>query len=278
MVGSFHIPPVGYGPGSQPEDTSDKLEYMQMPQDMRSYTTHIPEIEADESYAPALTVLRDIAMASDTVGRGAKNVKFDLSDLDKPNRALIAETMGEGEVAVKIHDVPAVAAQESVFAGIWVLRGANIDVIEVGPVPQGALDRAFVPRQAGKGTKAPKVPGVVNAPPIYVELSDKSAGFSPDDEAHVVNLTLLPHTEQDLEWLDAAMGKGAVDILSRGYGNCRVSATALQHIWRVQFFNSMDTLILDTFEVTSMPEVAIAAPEDLVDSGERLVEVLEAIR
>lgn len=278
MVGSFHIPPVGYGPGSQPEDTGDKLEYMQMPQDMRSYTTHIPEIEADESYAPALTVLRDIAKASDKVGRGAENVKFDLSGLDKPNRALIAETMGEGEVSVKIHDVPAVAAQESVFAGIWVLRGANIDVIEVGPVPQGVLDRAFVPRKEGKGTKAPKVPGVVNAPPIYVELADKSAGFSPDDEAHVVNLTLLPHTEQDLEWLDAAMGKGAVDILSRGYGNCRVSATALPHIWRVQFFNSMDTLILDTFEVTSMPEVAIAAPEDLVDSGERLVEVLEAIR
>ncbi|KCV81286.1 HupH hydrogenase expression protein [Actibacterium atlanticum] len=278
MVGSFHIPPVGYGPGSQPEDTGDKLEYMQMPQDMRSYTTHIPEIEADENYAPALTVLRDIAKASDKVGRGAENVKFDLSGLDKPNRALIAETMGEGEVSVKIHDVPAVAAQESVFAGIWVLRGANIDVIEVGPVPQGALDRAFVPRKEGKGTKAPKVPGVVNAPPIYVELADKSAGFSSDDEAHVVNLTLLPHTEQDLEWLDAAMGKGAVDILSRGYGNCRVSATALPHIWRVQFFNSMDTLILDTFEVTSMPEVAIAAPEDLVDSGERLVEVLEAIR
>lgn len=46
----------------------------------------------------------------------------------------------------------------------------------------------------------------------------------------------------------------------------------------MQFFNSMDTLILDTFEVTTMPEVAIAAKEDLVDSAERIVEVLEAIR
>ena len=40
----------------------------------------------------------------------------------------------------------------------------------------------------------------------------------------------------------------------------------------------MDTLILDSFEVTAMPEVAIAAPEDLTDSGDRIVEVLEAIR
>ena len=46
----------------------------------------------------------------------------------------------------------------------------------------------------------------------------------------------------------------------------------------MQFYNSMDTLILDTFEVTTMPEVALAAVEDLSDSGERIREVLEAIR
>jgi hydrogenase-1 operon protein HyaF len=40
----------------------------------------------------------------------------------------------------------------------------------------------------------------------------------------------------------------------------------------------MDVLILDTFEVTVMPEVALAAPEDLGDSGARILEVLEAIR
>ena len=40
----------------------------------------------------------------------------------------------------------------------------------------------------------------------------------------------------------------------------------------------MEVLILDTFEVTAMPEVALAAPEDLADSAGRLREVLEAIR
>jgi hydrogenase-1 operon protein HyaF len=52
----------------------------------------------------------------------------------------------------------------------------------------------------------------------------------------------------------------------------------MPHVWRVQFFNSQDTLILDTFEVTTIPEVACAAPEDLSDSANRLVNVLEAIR
>lgn len=278
MVSNFHMPPVGYGPGSQPtEENGEQLEYMKMPQDMRAYSTHIPEVEAGEELAPALTLLRDIAAAAARVGHGAANIQFDLSNLDEANRALISETMGEGEVSVKIHDVPAIAAQESVFAGIWCLRGAGLDKIEVGPVPQGGLDRAFEPRRNAQGVKAPKAPGVVNAPPLYVELADKSAAFDPADETHVVNLTLLPHTEQDLAWLDTAMGLGSVDVLSRGYGNCRVTSTALPHVWRVQFYNSMDTLILDTFEVTKMPEVVIAAAEDLIDSSERVVEVVEAI-
>ena len=279
MASNFYLPPVGFGPGSQPpEEEGQSLEYMQMPQDMRAYSSHIPEVEMDEALVPGFELLAQIADAAQSVGQGRENIRFDLSTLDQANRALIAETMGEGEVAIKVHDVPAIAAQESVFAGVWCLRGAGIDEIEVGPVPQAALERAFVPRKPALGTQAAKVPGVVNAPPLLVELADKSAGFGPEADLHVVNLTLLPHTEQDLDWLDAALGLGSVDILSRGYGNCRVTATALPRVWRVQFYNSMDTLILDTFEVTSIPEVAIAAPEDLTDSAERIREVLEAIR
>lgn len=278
MVGNFQLPPMGFGPGSQPpEEDGSELAYMKMPQDMRSYTAKLPEVEVDEALTPALTLLAEISAASARVAAGADNELFDLTALDTENRALIAETMGHGEVSLRMHGIPAVAAQESVFAGIWVLQGADQDAIEVGPVPGLALRRAFEPRTPPQGNDAPRTPAVINAPPIYVELKDKSANFSPDNEAHVVNLSLLPHTEDDLAWLDLAMGVGSVDILSRGYGNCRVTATGLPHVWRVQFFNSMDTLILDTFEVTTLPEVALAAPEDLQDSAERVAEVLEAI-
>ncbi len=145
-------------------------------------------------------------------------------------------------------------------------------------MPTEARERAFDPRREAEGPKAPMAPGVVNAPPLAVELFDRSRNWTAGTETHVVNLTLLPHTEQDLAWLDVALGLGSAEILSRGYGNCRVTATALPWVWRVQFFNSMDTLILDTFEVTEMPEVAIAAPEDLADSARRIRDVIEAIR
>ncbi|WP_417249142.1 hydrogenase expression/formation protein [Celeribacter sp.] len=279
MVSNFHLPPMGYGPGSQPpEEDGAELEYLPMPQDMRAYSPHVPDVDNPDKYTPALTLLAEVAAASAQAGKGGENKVFDLSELDADNRGLIAETMGEGEVAAKLHGVPAVAAQESVFAGVWVMHGAGLDALEVGPAPSLAFERAFVPRKPALGDAAEKVPGVVNAPPLLVELLDKSEAYKPDTEVHVINLTLLPHTEQDLVWLDAALGTGSVDVLSRGYGNCRITATATENVWRVQFFNSMDTLILDTFEVTNMPEIALAAPEDLIDSGARILEVLEAIR
>ena len=48
--------------------------------------------------------------------------------------------------------------------------------------------------------------------------------------------------------------------------------------WKVQFFTWKDTLILDTYEVTEMPEVALAAAEDLAESAVRIRDVIEAIR
>lgn len=277
MVSNFHLPPTGFGPGSQPPaEDGEELAYLEMPQDMRAYSAHIPDAHLSDETRPAFDLMRAVADAALASGKGAGNASFDLSGLNEVSRRLISETLGEGEVSMRIHSTPALAAQESVFAGVWTLRGADLDQIEVGPVPSAARTASSARRRA-VGALAPTRPGVLSAPPIAVELLDRSATWTPDHETHVVNLTLLPHSEEDLAWLDEALGQGAVDILSRGYGNCRIEATGVAHVWRVRFYNSMDTLILDTFEVTDMPAVALAAPEDLTDSAERIFEVLEAM-
>jgi hydrogenase-1 operon protein HyaF len=277
MPSDFRIPPVGFGPGSQPSAADgEELSYMAMPKDMAVYMPHTPEVEDPDAVAPALALLRDVTAACKEVAQGGSR-RFDLRALDAENRALIADTLGEGEVSAKIRGIPATAVQETRFAGVWVLTGADQDSIEVAAIPDAVRARAFTPVRPGKGPDADRSPAVINAPPIYAELADKAARGTTGEPPHVVNFTLLPHTEDDLLWLDAALGEGAVTILSRGYGNCRVTATALASVWRVQFFNSMDTLILDTLEVTDMPEVVLAAKEDLEDSAMRLVEVLEAI-
>jgi hydrogenase-1 operon protein HyaF len=94
----------------------------------------------------------------------------------------------------------------------------------------------------------------------------------------VVNLSLLPLVPADQEGLATLLGEGPVAILSRGFGNCRVNATNARGIWRVRYFNSMNTVILDTIEVVEFPEAACAAGEDYDDSLERLRDLLAWLR
>jgi hydrogenase-1 operon protein HyaF len=82
-------------------------------------------------------------------------------------------------------------------------------------------------------------------------------------------------TPADHDVLTLALPVGPVAMISRGFGNCHVSSTGLSNVWRVQYFNNMNTLILNTIEVVDVPEVVLAASEDLIDSRERLSELID---
>ena len=251
---------------------------MNMTSGMITYSRHVQDTDDTAALAEAVAMLAEMAAACDVAAQGVAPVTFNLARLSQPARKVMADALGQGEVSMKIRGVPAVMVQESVFAGVWMLRAAGIDAVEIAPVPGLSISRAHVSQRPAIGVLAKKTPGLANAPSILTEILDHSLGRVEGAAPHVINLSLLPHSPEDLDWLDVALGDGSVTILSRGYGNCRITATASQHVWRVQFFNSTDTLILDTFEITDMPEVALAADIDLKDSAERIRDVIEAIR
>lgn len=51
-MSDFVLPPIGFGPGSQPMSEDDQLEYMQLPQDMRTFTPSTPEVDDATRVAP----------------------------------------------------------------------------------------------------------------------------------------------------------------------------------------------------------------------------------
>ncbi|MGR7994184.1 hydrogenase expression/formation protein [Xanthobacter sp. ZOL 2024] len=272
--------PMGFGPGSQPTAEEEGLAYLPMPSGMRIFEAHLPEVEDKARFAPALEVVAEILDALKAWTPGG-SLTIPLSHLDADNLALVDETLGEGEVAVKVAgaDGRAMEIQEATFAGVWRLRGAaGADRVEVGAFPRGAILRAHDPNWAiDTATLSEGGPGIFNAPTLLVEIEHRTRSLTPGAPPHVINLSLLPHTPEDLAMLDARLGQGATVVLSRGYGNCRIDAAALKGVWRVRFYNSTDMLILDTIELCEVPEVACAAAEDIADSAERLADVLVAI-
>jgi hydrogenase-1 operon protein HyaF len=188
--------------------------------------------------------------------------------------------LGDGEVSIQVKGPRTLHVQESVFTGLWrvvELDGAGrlaADWLEAAPLPAAVLAAA---RDGARDSLLPvEIPaGAMNSPALLLELQGQLKARRPGAPPHVLNLTLFPMTPEDHQVLERALPVGDVAIISRGFGNCRVTSTAARGIWRVQYFNSMNTLILNTIEVVDVPEVALAAPEDLDDTRERLAELID---
>lgn len=280
----FPLPVVTVGPGSQLDD--DVLDYMPMPQGMETFRPPVlPEPEEIAAREGAHIALRETLTLLDEVRHGGPNRSVNLGHLSMPDLKLINQVLGEGEVSALVKSAGdaqvELSIQESVFAGVWrVIQSVNgvvvSDTLELGAVPEVLRTTAMqdvrpaVPRWEGA-----LPPNVQNAPSLLAEIEDQWRNWRPGQPAHVVNLTLLPMSNEDIGFLDHHLGTGRVLILSRGYGNCRITNTCTPNCWRVVYYNSQDLVILNTVEVTGIPDVTLAAPEDLNDSFDRLKEVLE---
>ena len=282
----FPIPVVVAGAGSQPED--EEFEYVPMP-GAEPLATPIPPGDASAS---------DLAVAADLVeqlvesmrrhhpGNGTPPPRFSLKALAPGALRALNESLGQGEVSVKVDSAdggPGWRIQETAFAGVWRVlledaRGQRVeDLLEAGDMPV-AVKEALARANGTHLDPARLASGVVNARSVVEELRHHAIGYRTGRAAHVVNLTLLPFAPADHAGLDGLLGEGPVTILSRGFGNCRIASTRVRNLWRVRFYNTMSTLILDTIEVVDVPEAARAAPEDYQESVERLDELLGWLR
>lgn len=280
---AFPIPVRSIGPGSQPVDDDAELSFLPMPRGMNTFSMpHVPE-QADPA---ALAASRDLlaaflaALEAWDPTDGSAGPRVDMRALGAAASVITNQMLGEGEVAIQVLGPRRWRIQETVFTGLWrcceVDAGGSLldDWLEAATVPEVVLEAA----RQGATDGLPAVerpPGAMNSPALVAEIAGQLRTRDPAARAHVVNLTLFPMTPDDHAVLAQALPVGTVAMISRGFGNCHVSSTGTRDVWRVQYFNSMNTLILDTIEVVAMPEVAMAAAEDLDDSRQRLADLVQ---
>jgi hydrogenase-1 operon protein HyaF len=280
-MNDFPIPVRMVGAGSQVEE--EELQYLAMPRDMATFAMpRVPE-KVDPA---AMTAARDLlagflAALHDWDPTGIlPGPRLDLAGTPAAVLAIVNQVLGEGEVSVRIGGDADVRIQESVFTGIWrVCEPAadgtlRRDWIEAASIPAITFDVAQ--RASAPALSPVELPsGAMNSPALLQEIGTRLHDAAPGAVPHVINLTLFPMSPDDHSVLAAALGTGAVAMISRGFGNCHITSTRARNVWRVQYFNNMKTLILDTIEVVHVPEEALAAPEDLADSRTRLAELVE---
>lgn len=278
----FPIPVRMTGTGSQPVEDED-LQYLAMPREMNTFRMPIVPERAD---GEALTASRDVLatllheMERWDPAAIAQGPRLDLAGLPADVLEITNQMLGEGEVSIQIGGECTYRIQESVFTGLWRVCAFDGD----GKLAGDWLEAAALPRVVTEAARAAassrlvdvELPaGAMNSPALIAEIEAQMRERAPEDTAHVVNLTLFPMTPDDHQVLERALPVGPVAMISRGFGNCRITSTGARDVWRVQYFNNMNTMILDTIEVVGVPEVALAATEDLEDSRVRVSELID---
>jgi hydrogenase-1 operon protein HyaF len=247
---------------------------------MDSYTAPaLPDLQQLRKLVGARETMRWLSTALTEQRAGSQPVLADLSSLDADSRAMVHQVLGEGEVSIRCAGKTSARVQESVLAGVWRILHVDdedrvvADLLEVGPCPY-VLSVAFEESRPVDTTPGESSAGMTNAMPILVEVAEAVSKHAADGSTHSINFSLLPTTAEELAFIDARLGRGPVDILSRAYGKCQVTSTLTPNTWWVRYYNGMDKLILNSIEIVAVPEVVIAAEEDLRDSAIRLQEIL----
>jgi hydrogenase-1 operon protein HyaF len=257
-------------------DTGDALDLLGTP------ALHLPpQPRLPTDFEPD-AILRGIlarvsAALHDSAGGGAHGQRIVIAGLDRLSRQALLEMLGEGEVTGSVSlDRVSYAVSESVLPGLWRVAGSDgSEWLEVGSMP------ALVAVASSSLRRAPialptAVPGVMNGLAVLAEINEHAANWNDGiADNRILNFTLLPMSPADQQLLIDVLGRAELVLESGGFGNCRVMATTVRHVWAVQYVNAMGHTILDTIEVGRIPDAAVAANQDIEDSAQRFDEILD---
>ena len=254
-----------------PDD--DPLAVLGMPTLQPAAAPRLPEgfVPGNELREWLLGLRQRVAAAAE----GGHSAPLDLASLDTLSVQAVVEILGDGEVSGSVMlDGVRYRIHESVLTGIWRLQGDDgshrVEVADLPSVIKVAADSLQSAPFA-----IPPGSGLMNAPAVLAEISERAAVWEENSDNHVLNFTLLPMSEADQIALREVLGRAELSLESGGFGRCRVQATRIRRVWAVQYLNALDHTILDTVEVGAPPAAVVAAGEDLEDTARRLDELLE---
>ena len=248
----FHL----LGPGTQPNDDSFSMN----PLPITCQVNDEPSMAALEQCAHSpqvIALLNELQhQLSERQPPLGEVLAVDLLNLNADDRHFINTLLGEGEVSVRIQQAD--GSESEIQAGcaplaLWQAATQNL-------LPTDSL-------------LPPPIDGLMNGLPLAHELLAHVR--NPDAQPHSINLTQLPISEADRLFLSRLCGPGNIQIRTIGYGESYINATGLRHVWHLRCTDTLKGPLLESYEICPIPEVVLAAPEDLVDSAQRLSEVCQ---
>ncbi len=109
-----------------------------------------------------------------------------------------------------------------------------------------------------------------NAPPLLRELSEQVKRLLATGEPSAIDLSALPLTPADLDWLHDKLGTGEIAITLQANGASTLDETACPGVWWVTHHNEQGAVTSQFIEVAFVPELVKAHPQDVAIGLEKL--------
>ena len=119
-------------------------------------------------------------------------------------------------------------------------------------------------------------PGLTgNAPPLLRELLEQVKRLLESGESSAIDLSALPLTPADLDWLRDKLGSGEISVTLQANGESTLAETGCPGVWWVTHRNEQGAVTSQFIEVTFVPELVKAHPQD-VAIGQEYLELMIA--
>lgn len=109
-----------------------------------------------------------------------------------------------------------------------------------------------------------------NAPPLLRELAEQVRHLLETGEPSAIDLSALPLTPADLDWLREKLGGGEISVTLQAGGESTLDETACAGVWWVTHRNEQGAVASQFIEVAFVPELVKAHPADVAIGRERL--------
>jgi len=116
-----------------------------------------------------------------------------------------------------------------------------------------------------------------NAPPLLRELLEMVHRLLDAGETSAIDLSALPLTPADLDWLHEQLGNGEISVTLQAGGESTLAETGCSGVWWVTHRNEQGTVTSQFIEVAFVPELVKAHPQDVAVGRERLELMISAL-
>ena len=220
------------------------------------------EHEAAIATVTFLEKVRDTLSAGDfSTNKTLLTIPF--REFDPKHLDFVLATIGSGEVRATIGK--SIRLEETAIEGLWRVQENGIDRFEVVTVPSDLLRNLSTIPLEPQLNKIPQ--GVFAASAILQELSQAQRTENLEklsvEPPYTVEISRQPLSPEDGSFLEAALGKGMIDISISGFANAHIQSTAMKGIWRNRIFNNAGKALFDAYVVTMFEEILQWLKEDI---------------